>query len=148
MKTSRHFAPWEVLPGIAQDITWDTLPDSEAEKIDQRILGVADDIRDLVGPCTVNDYHLGGSRHFCGVRTPECPEYSLDSMHSVTESRPCGAVDLHPRDMDAEAARTLIRKAVGAGGLADLGGLETDVSWVHVDVRPRHADGSLVEFSA
>ena len=146
MLTSIHFQPWEVAPGLIRSIAWGS-PQANALQIDQRILDTADEVRDLLGvACLINDYALGGMRSFCGIRTPACPKYSPGSWHSITATRPCGAVDLHPQGMNADDARSLIRKAVGMGALPHLGGLEINITWVHVDIRPRNADGSLVEF--
>src|ERR1019366_10009700 len=98
--------------------------------IDQRILDLADQIRDILGvPCLINDYAAG--RQFCGIRTPRCSEYSPTSWHSVTAQHLCGAVDMHPVGMTADDARSIIRKAAGLGAMPLLGGMELGVSWVH-----------------
>ena len=145
---SAHFQPWEVAPGLIRAIAWGS-PQANALRIDQRILDTADEVRDILGvECLINDYAIGGTRSFCGIRTPACPQYSPGSWHSITAERPCGAVDIHPQGMSADNARALIRKAVALGGLPHLGGLELGVSWCHCDVRPRRPDGSLVEFRA
>ena len=146
MYQPRHFAPWEVLPHIAPDITWDTLPDSERAKIADSILETGDQVRELLGvPCRVNDYNHGGTRQFCGVREPGCQEYSPTSRHAVTQSRPADALDLHPQGLDADTARARIRAAVATGQFPLLGGMELGVSWVHVDCRPR-VGGKVLEF--
>ena len=49
--------------------------------------------------------------------------------------------------MSAEDGRTLIRKAVDAGGLQLLGGIELGVSWIHCDTRPR-INNKVLYFSA
>lgn len=143
----RHFAPWEVFPHLTEETTWATLDLFIRAQISDEILETGDAVRDLVGlPCRVNDYHAGGHRQFCGVRTKESTDYSPTSRHAVTKWRPAGALDLHFAGMSADDVRTLIRKAVASGGLPHLGGLELDVSWVHIDDRPRRI-GQLVEFS-
>ena len=145
---SAHFAPWEVAPGLHKEMRWED-PQASMLGLDPRLLPLGDAIRDLLCvPCLINDYAIGGTREFCGIRTPRCPQYSPGSWHSISSAHLCGALDLHPQGMSADDARELIRKAVASGGLPDLGGLELDVSWVHVDVRPRRSDGSLVEFRA
>lgn len=143
----RHFDPWEVFPHLAKEVTWATLDPAIRAQISDEILETGDAVRDLVGlPCLVNDYHIGGDRQFCGVRTKESADYSPTSRHAVTRWRRAGALDLHFEGVAADDVRTLIRKAVASGGLPHLGGLELDVPWVHIDDRPRQF-GRLVEFA-
>jgi len=145
--TPRHFDPWEVFPHIGEKTTWESLDPFIRARISDEILETGDAVRDLVGlPCRANDYHRGGHRQFCGVRTEASAYYSPTSRHAVTKWRPAGALDLHFKDMAADDVRTLIRKAVANGALPHLGGLELDVSWVHIDDRPRKF-GKLVEFT-
>ena len=129
----RHFAPHELLPGLSGDETWASLAPEIRAKLDDRLLETCDDVRDLLGtPCTINDYARGGKRQWCGLRTPECTIGAPKSQHRLGR-----AADLHPRGMDAEMARTIVRNAVAAGKLPHLGGVELEVSWLHIDVRPR-----------
>ena len=129
----RHFAPHELLPGLSGGETWATLAPELRAKLDDRLLETCDDVRDLLGtPCTINDYARGGTRQWCGLRTPECTVGAPKSQHRLG----CAA-DLHPAGMTAEMARTIVRNAVAAGKLPHLGGVELDVSWLHIDVRPR-----------
>ena len=176
---SAHFQPWEVAPGLIRAIAWGS-PQANALRIDQRILDTADEVRDILGvECLINDYAIGGTRSFCGIRTPVCAEYSPTSRHSITADRPCDAVDMHFPSINqaraqaigaalkagesaaqaqaegltaAIAAASLIRgklrAAIKTGALSLLGGMEINIPWVHLDCRPRHPDGSLVEFSA
>jgi hypothetical protein len=142
MKGAPHFAPWEVLPDVDEDITWDTLPAGHQGLMKQETLDLAEEIREIIGPFTVNNYHRGGKRKFCGFRDARCPHYSPTSKHSTGD-----AIDGHPIRQDAEASRALIRKAVAEGKLKTLGGIELGVSWLHFDRRPRR-NGKVVEFHA
>lgn len=133
MYQPRHFAPHELLPDLTGDETWQTLDLDLRAKLDDRLLETCDDVRDLLGtPCTINTYARGGLRVWCGLRTPECKIGAPKSQHRLGR-----AADIHPRGMDAEMARTIVRNAVAAGRLPHLGGVELDVSWLHIDVRPR-----------
>lgn len=130
---SIHFKPEELLPIKFTDIT----------VLDPKLLKLIDEIRELIDlPCTINDYIFGGSRQWCGYRSSACNIGAAHSQHKLGK-----AADLHFKGMNADDARQLILKAVDAGALNDLGGLELAVSWVHVDVRPR-INGKLVTFSA
>ena len=127
--TPKHFQAHEFLPDGMTDLS----------VMDDRILKLADDIRELLNvPCTIN----AGGRQYCGWRPADCKVGAPKSMHKQGK-----AVDLHPAGMSAADARKLIKKAVAAGGLADLGGLELGVSWIHADCRDR-VNGQVVYFHA
>ena len=125
----KHLKPEEFL----------TSDDYDISVMDENILILADQIRELLGvPCTIN----ANGRSLCGYRPADCKIGAPKSMHKLGK-----AVDLHPIGMSAEDGRTLIRKAVDAGGLPLLGGIELGVSWIHADVRPR-VNGKVLYFSA
>lgn len=133
MYQPRHFAPHELLPGLTCDETWKTLDPDLRAQLDDRLLETADDVRDLLGvPCTCNDYARGGKRRWSGFRPVACTVGVKGSQH-----RKGRAVDLLLKGMTAERARAIVRNAVGAGKLPHLGAVELDVSWLHIDVRPR-----------
>ncbi len=133
MYLPRHFAPHELLPDLTGDETWQTLDLDLRAKLDDRLLETADDVRDLLGvPCTCNDYARGGKRRWSGFRPAACTVGAKGSQH-----RKGRAVDLLPKGMTAEKARSIIRMALAAGELPHLGGVEIGVSWLHIDVRPR-----------
>lgn len=133
MYLPRHFAPHELLPGLTRDTTWKDLDPAVRARLDDRLLETCDEVRDLLGvPCTINNYATGGSRSLCGWRPRDCEVGAKWSQHK--EGR---AADLHPAGIPAEVARSIIRHAVTALKLPHLGGVELDVSWLHIDVRPR-----------
>ena len=123
MYTSKYFKNEELLPRDVSDIS----------KIDEKLLMTIDEIRELLGvPCTINNWKSGGDREWCGLRTNRCTIGAPHSQHRLGK-----AADLHPVGMTADAARIILKKAVSQGKLKYLGGVELNVSWVHVDVRPR-----------
>ena len=129
----KHFDVEELLPKGCTDV----------HLLDKRLLDTIDQVRELLGvPCTINNWHTGGDRQWCGLRTPACNIGAPHSQHKLGR-----AADLHPVGMTADDARKLIGKAVLSGGLPYLGGIEMGVSWCHVDVRPRVA-GKVVYFTA
>lgn len=143
MYSPRHFAPHELLPGLSGDETWETLDPTLRAKLDDNLLETCDAVRELLGtPCSINDYARGGERQWCGLRTPACTIGATKSQH-----REGKAADLHPSGVSAEMARTIVRNAVAAGKLLHLGGVELDVSWLHIDVRPR-ISGKVLWFHA
>lgn len=137
---SKYFAPWELLPHCPKETTWETLPVDLAALLDPDLLVLVDKARDLLGPIIINNYHNGGTRRWCGFRDPRCKEYTPGSMHSKGK-----AFDGHPVKMSAEAARAIIKGAVAKGLLPELGGVELDVSWLHLDTRP-HTPGKPLYF--
>lgn len=132
MITSIHFAPWEVLPDISEETTWESLDPEIAAQLHPNLLPLAEQIREIIGAFTVNNYHSGGSRRFCGLRDARCAEYSPTSKHATGE-----AVDGHPLHCSAEEARQAVLVAARAGKLPLLGRIELDVPWFHFDLGPR-----------
>jgi uncharacterized protein YcbK (DUF882 family) len=123
MYVSKYFKNEELLPSDVTDIS----------KIDEKLLMTIDEIRELLGvPCTINNWKSGGNREWCGLRTNRCAIGAVHSQHRLGK-----AADLHPVGMTADAARIILKKAISQGKLKYLGGVELNVSWVHVDVRPR-----------
>lgn len=138
-----HFAPHELLPGLSGVETWATLDPNLRALLSDALLETCDEVRDLLGvPCGINDYAMHGARQWCGYRSPECKIGAPKSFHRLGM-----AADLHPHGMTADEARRRIREAVADGKLPYLGGIETGVSWLHIDVRPRK-NGKVVEFTA
>lgn len=122
---TKYFKASELLPKGYIDTT----------VLDAKLLKLIDEVRELLGvPCTINS----DGRQYCGYRPKDCTIGATNSYHKKGK-----AADLHPVGMSAEDARTLIRKAVSQGLLKDLGGVELNVSWLHVDVRPRVDDKVL-----
>lgn len=139
----RHFEPHELIPGLSGVETWAALDPNLRALLSDALLETCDEVRELLGvPCAVNDYATGGCRQWCGYRPPECLIGAPRSFHRLGM-----AADLHPIGMSADDARARIREAVDAGRIPHLGGVETGVSWLHIDVRPRR-NGRVVEFSA
>ena len=99
--------------------------------LDDRILRVADLLREQFGTAIVNNWHVGGDYQWSGLRTPDSPYYSPYSQHT------CGrALDIKFSNATAEEVRTWIKENEDV--LWDLGicvTLEEGVSWLHVDVR-------------
>ena len=116
---TKYFSKHELLPPGFDDVS----------VLDPKLLILIDQVRELLGvPCTIN----ADGRTLCGYRPASCDVGAPHSPHKLGR-----AADLHPKGMSAEDARQLIRKAVDAGLLPLLGGVELGVSWLHIDIRPR-----------
>ncbi len=130
---TKYFKAEELLPKGVTDTSL----------LDPKLLQLVDEIRELLGvPCTINNYASGGTRQWCGLRTPACTIGAPKSQHRLGK-----AADMHPIGMTAEEARTKIKEALAAGKLKNLGGVENAVSWLHIDCRPR-VNGKVVWFNA
>jgi hypothetical protein len=97
--------------------------------MDYRILKTVDVIREFFGkPCTINNWHLGGSRTNSGYRTPLTATGARWSQHRFGR-----AVDMLIKDVDAETARKEILKEKNHFPYVTV--IEDKVSWLHVDCR-------------
>lgn len=127
MYICKHFAIQELVGPDLFNETDD--PDLLWWLFDDRLLRVADQLREAYGPMTVNDWLWGGGYTDSGFRTPESGYYSITSQHSHGR-----ALDLKPSDVSVERIRRDIveRKR---DYLKAVTGLELGVSWLHIDVR-------------
>lgn len=125
----KHFKASEFLPKGYSDLS----------VMDDRILEIADLVRELVGlPMTIN----ANGRQYCGYRPADCPIGAPKSQHKLGK-----AIDLHCSGMSAEDVRTLIKKAIASGHLQNIGGIEEGTSWIHVDCREK-VNGKVLYFHA
>jgi len=96
--------------------------------IDDRLIENLDALRDQLNvPMTCNNWHTGGTRTQSGLRIVGQPYYKPYSQHSFGR-----AVDL-VCSVDAETIRREIKG--GRIKLPHPATFETDVSWIHMDVR-------------
>lgn len=130
---TKYFKAEELLPKGVTDTTL----------LDPKLLQLIDEVREILGvPCSINNYAQGGTRQWCGLRTSACTEGAPKSQHRLGK-----AADLHPSGMSAEVARGKLKQAIAEGKLKNLGGVENNVSWLHVDIRPR-VNGKVLWFNA
>ena len=99
---------------------------------DNRLLELIDRIRNQFGPMTANDWSWGGTNQYRGFRPPECSIGAKLSQHRFGR-----AVDLIPKDCTSSQIRKEIIANQNSSDWKDIGGLEMDISWLHVDVRSR-----------
>lgn len=126
-----YFKLYELLPKelyVDEDTGW--------EMFDEKLLRTIDIIREIVGvPLICNNWHDGGSRNYCGARTPKSKHYNHGSFHSVRDDRPVMAADLISTRMSAPVIRQTV-----ASRHAELPypiRFEEGVSWVHVDTNAK-----------
>lgn len=96
------------------------------ELIDPRLIEILDRLRSRYGKMTVNNWFWGGEREWSGLRTPDSPYYSPYSQHSFGRAADCLFADVSVEEVRAD---------ILGGGFSFVGGIEEDVSWLHIDVR-------------
>lgn len=129
MYRPKYFAPYELVP----EQVYRDRGDKAYQLIDDRVMVMADFLRDNFGSITVNDYYWGGSNQWRGLRTPDSPYYSPYSQHSFGR-----ALDLIFHDVTAEEVREWLsnnvfkwREETQVISIT----CEEDVSWLHIDIR-------------
>lgn len=98
--------------------------------IDQRIVDIADVLRDKFGPATINNWMWNGERKWSGYRSPSSRHYKKYSQHSNGR-----AVDMIFKDTTAKIVADYILSNESKFIAMGLGGIELGKSWLHIDVR-------------
>ena len=110
------------------------------ELFDERILRIADMLRERFGPAIVNNWHVGGSYKESGLRVPSCKHYRPYSQHSGGR-----ALDIKFIETSTTEVREYLRDSYQALCEGENRNrysetyrpitIEENVSWLHVDVR-------------
>ncbi|MEI6856590.1 LysM peptidoglycan-binding domain-containing protein [Psychrilyobacter sp.] len=100
--------------------------------VDKELIDQMNQLRELFGrEITVNNWATGGRFQWRGFRTPKSPQYTPYSSHSFGR-----AIDFDVKELSASQARKKIIGWYNEGILVSKSiSLETEVSWVHLDVR-------------
>lgn len=94
--------------------------------LDNRLITADQKLRDQFGSVTINNWWSGGDRNWSGLRTPDSSFYSPTSQHSF------GRASDKLFSVTAEEVRQYIQDHWQKLGITCI---ESDVSWVHSDVR-------------
>lgn len=105
---------------------------------DERLLKLIDTIRESFGPMTVCDWSWGGASQYRGFRPPDCTVGAALSQHRFGR-----AVDMIPKDISPDEIRDYIIQRQNHIEWKDVGGLEMDITWLHIDVRSRTDDNKI-----
>lgn len=97
------------------------------ELLDRSMLIGMDEMRTEHGRIVVNNWHRGGNREWCGLRTYGCPHYSKYSQHPLGK-----ATDSLFLDTTVSIVRDDIIEHPGKFGVCAV---ELDVTWLHSDWR-------------
>jgi len=107
--------------------------DKAISLMDWRMLWTADAIREYFNfPMTINNWHLGGSRQWSGIRNPNSDDYSPYSQHTYGR-----AIDFYLTGMDSSDVRKEIINKPNEKAFQYITCIEDfdGMSWVHVDCR-------------
>ena len=124
MYIPKHFEPQELVPPAI----FDARGDKSLELIDDRVLITLDKLRNLFGPCTINNWPWGGLLTQSGLRTSDAKEYSPTSQHTFGR-----AMDCKFENTTAAQIRKYLISHLQARPYITF--IEDDVNWFHFDVR-------------
>lgn len=114
------------------------------ELLDQRALLTLQWLREQLGECVVNNWHVGGQYSQSGLRTHEfhqqdgitnMKDAKIKMNDSMSQHKYGRAFDCKFKRYTADQAREWIKENWHKSGLPWAITLEEDVSWLHFDVR-------------
>ncbi|MDD3443201.1 MAG: hypothetical protein PHW89_08055 [Sulfurimonas denitrificans] len=126
---SKYFKAYE----LVSKEDYEKMGDAKVWEIfDSGVIEAIDTIKENFpnGTMTINNWYWGGDRNWSGLRTPQSPYHSLTSMHSYGK-----AIDAVFSQYDAEEVRSFI--VANPQLFPHVKGIETDISWLHIDTRNR-----------
>lgn len=134
MYKCKHF----VIKELVNPTLLKTIGEETAWKLfDDRLLKMADAIRDKYGACTINASGLTD----CGLRDPQSTTGAKYSMHKIGR-----ALDLHIRTIELEfagnkagkiKAYNKVREQLMLNHQFDCLAFENNISWLHIDTGNR-----------
>ncbi len=137
MYKPKHFELHELVPkdlfnkyAFKQHILWGLF--------DERLLRIADTVREEFGSMTINNWYWQGPRQYSGFRPPDCTIGATLSQHRFGR-----ALDMIPKTSDVDDIRQDMIESQNDIAWKDIGGIEMDITWLHVDTRMRDAEGNI-----
>jgi len=129
-----ELVPLKLFNTVRPDVLW--------RMIDPRLIETIDKLKEVFpnGSMTINNYMWGGDRGWSGLRTKDSSYYSPTSQHSLGK-----AIDCIFSAYDVEEVRQYILN--NPDEFPHIGGIELNVSWLHLDVRERQ-NGKIKTFYA
>jgi len=119
-----------VIQEFVDKATYERFGDKSEWFIDPRVFKIAQLVRDLFGPVTINNWHAGGPRQWSGLRTGNSKYYTTYSQHSFGR-----AIDMNFKDAEIKEVTKYILDNEFTFRKLGLGGIELDKTWLHLDVR-------------
>ena len=126
--TSKYF----VIQELVSEAIYNKRGEKAWELLNPKLIKTMDTIKERfpLGTMTINNWKWGGTRDESGLRTAESGYYSPTSQHSLGN-----AIDAVFNAYTAEEVRQDIIN--NPSSYPYVKGIETDISWLHVDVRNR-----------
>jgi hypothetical protein len=135
-----HFSIKELVPPTL----YSEMGDAAIILLDDRILRILDAVREHFGvPVTVNNWHSGGSFKQRGLRTEMVPGGAKHGPHFFGR-----AADFDVQGMTADMVRREIMANQSEEAFSLITGMETGVTWVHLDCANRYSTNGIVSFTA
>ena len=129
MYIPKYFKPQELVPRSV----YEDRGEKSYQLIDDRLLRIADFLRERFGSITVNNWSYGGNRTQSGLRIPGQQYYRPYSQHTFGR-----ALDMIFNERSAQSVRLWLRnnqdficKNFQITGFT----VEENVSWLHIDLR-------------
>jgi len=119
-----HFITEELVP----QKVYEDRGEKALELLDVRALITLDSLRNSYGIIVVNNWHKGGNFNWCGLRTPDSPNYKSYSQHTFGR-----AFDCHFKNVNVDIIRNDILHNPDA--FPYIMSIELGTSWLHFDVR-------------
>jgi len=140
---SKYFELYELFPEELYNYLKDTISEDVMWKmVEDRLILSIDKIKEKFpkGSMSINTYYWAGNRGWSGLRTKDSPYYSETSQHSSFNAIDC---------MFSQYATDEVREYIltNPDEFEEIGGVEINVGWLHVDMRPR-VNGKIKTFSA
>lgn len=121
----KHFTAAEFVP----QSVFSRFGDLSLRFLSPDLLELCDNLRAIFGPCSINDWNIGGSRQSCGLRLPDDPNVKNTPLSAHLHG--CAA-DLHFTAYTPDQVREWIRKNAADPRIAMLTEVEADtMGWVH-----------------
>lgn len=130
----KHF----VVQEFVDPETYSIRGDKSISVMDWRMLWTADMIREYFDkPMVINNWHVGGSRMWSGIRYENSPEYSKFSQHTYGR-----AIDFYMKGIDSAEIRKTILDSPYEDAFKYITTVEDfpNQSWVHIDCRVLRED--------
>jgi len=141
MYIPKHFKIQELMPKSFYNNNAHRMPFLWSIIFDERLLRIIDTIREQYGPMTCCNWSYGGKRNWSGFRPPSCGIGATLSQHRFGR-----AVDLLPKDCTPDEIRDEIIDRQNYIEWKDVGGLEMNITWLHIDTRSRDMNGKIQLF--
>lgn len=127
MYKCEYFKAYELVP----EQLYKLRGEKALELLDRELLVALDFVREKLGKVTVNTWKSGGVFQYRGIRTPECPQYSVTSQHSYGKG-----VDFDVADMTAAEVNQWLIDNRNEPQLRAISFIEMGMNWTHMDTRP------------